>query len=86
MDVRVLATDSHRKVYVQDRLRERGAELYDWLQNGAHFYVCGAIAMGKDVHAALLDIVAAHNGGDAEAPPDYLTTLQTEGRYGRDVY
>jgi len=78
--------DQADKVYVQHRLRERGAELYDWLQNGAHFYVCGAISMGKDVHAALLDIVAAHNGGDAEAAADYLTRLQTEGRYGRDVY
>ena len=42
--------------------------------------------MAKDVHAALLDIVAAHNGGDAEAAAGYLTRLQTEGRYGRDVY
>ncbi|KAF1698702.1 assimilatory sulfite reductase (NADPH) flavoprotein subunit [Pseudoxanthomonas jiangsuensis] len=78
--------DQAAKVYVQDRLRERGAELYAWLQNGAHFYVCGSIAMGKDVHAALLDVVAAHNGGDAEAAAEYLTALQTEGRYGRDVY
>lgn len=78
--------DQARKVYVQDRLRERGREVHDWLQSGAHFYVCGSIAMGKDVHAALLDIVAAHNGGDAEAAADFLTTLQTEGRYGRDVY
>jgi len=78
--------DQADKVYVQQRLRERGAEVYAWLQNGAHFYVCGAIAMGKDVHAALLDIVTAHNGGDAEAASEYLTALQTEGRYGRDVY
>ena len=78
--------DQADKVYVQHRLRERGAELYDWLQNGAHLYVCGAIAMGKDVHAALLDIVATHNGGDAEAAAEYLTSLQTGGRYSRDVY
>ena len=86
MDGRALAKDSHKKIYVQDRLRERGAELYDWLRNGAHFYVCGAIAMGKEVHAALLDVITAHNGGDAEAAAEYLTSLQTEGRYGRDVY
>src|SRR5690606_7039446 len=43
--------DQAEKVYVQHRLRERGREVYDWLQSGAHFYVCGAIAMGKDVHA-----------------------------------
>ncbi len=78
--------DQADKVYVQHRLRERGREIYDWLQNGAHFYVCGAIAMGKDVHAALLDIVSAHNGGDPEAAAEYLTSLQTGGRYARDVY
>ena len=78
--------DQADKRYVQHRLRERGAELYDWLQNGAHLYVCGAIAIGKDVHAALLDIVATHNGGDAEAAAEYLTSLQTGGRYSRDVY
>src|SRR5690606_6650335 len=77
--------DQAQKIYVQQRLRERSREVYDWLQSGAHFYVCGAIAMGKDVHAALLDIVTAHNGGDAEAAAEYLTSLQTEGRYGRDL-
>ena len=78
--------DAAAKVYVQDRLRERGAELYAWLQEGAHLYVCGAIAMGKDVHATLLEIVAAHNGGDAEAAADFLSRLLAEGRYARDVY
>jgi sulfite reductase (NADPH) flavoprotein alpha-component len=78
--------DQAAKAYVQHRLRERGREVYDWLQSGAHFYVCGAIAMGKDVHATLLEIVAAHNGGDADAASEYLTALQTEGRYSRDVY
>jgi len=78
--------DQADRIYVQDRLRERGRELYDWLQGGAHLYVCGAIAMGKDVHAALLDIVAAHNGGDTEAAAAYLSNLQAQGRYGRDVY
>ena len=71
---------------MQQRLREAGRDVYDWLQGGAHLYVCGAIAMGKDVHAALLDIVAAHNGGDTEAASDYLSSLQREGRYARDVY
>src|SRR5690606_19124972 len=78
--------DQAQKIYVQQRLRERSREVYDWLQSGAHFYVCGAIAMGKDVHAALLDLVTAHPGGDAEAAAESLTSLQTEGRYGRDVY
>ena len=71
---------------MQDRLRERGAELYDWLQGGAHLYVCGAIAMGKDVHAALQAIVVEHGGRDEDAAREYLVQLQTEGRYGRDVY
>lgn len=78
--------DQADRIYVQQRLREAGRDVYDWLQGGAHLYVCGAIAMGKDVHAALLDIVAAHNGGDTEAASDYLSLLQREGRYARDVY
>ncbi|MDH7454085.1 assimilatory sulfite reductase (NADPH) flavoprotein subunit [Luteimonas composti] len=78
--------DQERKVYVQDRLREQGRDLYDWLEGGAHLYVCGAIAMGKDVHAALLDIVARQRGGDADAATEYLGRLQAEGRYARDVY
>ncbi len=77
---------SQQRIYVQQRLRERSRDLYDWLQGGAHLYVCGAIAMGRDVHAALLDVVAAHNGGDAEAAAGYLSALQREGRYARDVY
>ncbi|MGJ4727968.1 assimilatory sulfite reductase (NADPH) flavoprotein subunit [Luteimonas sp. SDU101] len=78
--------DQASKVYVQDRLRERGREVYDWLQGGAHLYVCGAIAMGKDVHAALLEIIATHHAGDRDAASDYLVRLQSEGRYSRDVY
>jgi len=78
--------DQARKIYVQDRLRERGRDVYDWLQNGAHLYVCGAIGMGKDVHAALQSIVAEHGGLDEEAAREYLVQLQTEGRYSRDVY
>ncbi|HJR74422.1 MAG TPA: assimilatory sulfite reductase (NADPH) flavoprotein subunit [Luteimonas sp.] len=72
------------KTYVQHRLREQGRELYAWFENGAHLYVCGGIAMGKDVHAALLDIVAAQRGRDAAE--EYLSALQQQGRYARDVY
>ncbi|KAF1715665.1 assimilatory sulfite reductase (NADPH) flavoprotein subunit [Pseudoxanthomonas wuyuanensis] len=78
--------DQPEKIYVQDRLRERGRDVYDWLQSGAHFYVCGAIAMGKDVHAALTDIVSQHGGVDADGAAEYLASLQREGRYARDVY
>ncbi|AUJ13589.1 sulfite reductase [NADPH] flavoprotein, alpha-component [Xanthomonas oryzae pv. oryzae] len=78
--------DQAEKLYVQHRLRARGAEVYAWLQGGAHVYVCGATSMGKDVHAALLDIVASHGALDTEAASAYLTQLQVEGRYARDVY
>ncbi|KAF1710996.1 assimilatory sulfite reductase (NADPH) flavoprotein subunit [Pseudoxanthomonas sangjuensis] len=78
--------DQAEKIYVQQRLRERGREVWDWLQGGAHFYVCGAIAMGKGVHAALIDIAAEHGALDRDAAGEYLTGLQAEGRYLRDVY
>ena len=71
---------------MQQRLHEQGRDVYDWLQNGAHVYVCGAIKMGKDVHAALLDILTTHNGGDADAATEFLSQLQRDGRYARDVY
>lgn len=74
------------KVYVQQRLREHGRAVYDWLQNGAHLYVCGAIAMGKDVHATLLELVADHGAHSPEDAAAYLSQLQREGRYARDVY
>ena len=78
--------DQAEKIYVQQRLRERGREVYDWLQSGAHFYVCGAIGMGKDVHATLLQIVSEQASVDAEGAAEYLSKLQAEGRYSRDVY
>ncbi|MBS0199260.1 MAG: assimilatory sulfite reductase (NADPH) flavoprotein subunit [Proteobacteria bacterium] len=79
--------DQPHKIYVQDRLRERGADVYDWLQSGAHLYVCGdATRMAKDVHAALLDIIASHGEKSADEANDYLNELQAQGRYARDVY
>jgi sulfite reductase (NADPH) flavoprotein alpha-component len=78
--------DQAKKVYVQHRLREQGRDLYAWLESGAHLYVCGAIAMGKDVHAALLDVIATHGGKSVDDANDYLNELQAQGRYARDVY
>lgn len=78
--------DQADRVYVQQRLREYGRELYAWLESGAHLYVCGALAMGKDVHAALLEVIARERGVDAEAAADYVAALQAQGRYARDVY
>ena len=78
--------DQADKVYVQHRLREQGRALFDWLEGGAHLYVCGATAMGRDVDAALREVVATHGGRDEEAAGDYLAALQQQGRYARDVY
>ncbi len=79
--------DQADKIYVQDRLRERGRELFDWLENGAHLYVCGdATRMAKDVHATLLSVIAEHGGRCAQDADEYLNTLQQQGRYARDVY
>lgn len=85
-DVRALVGDPP-KVYVQQRIKERGAELWRWLQDGAHLYVCGdATRMAKDVHAALLAITQQHGGLDRDAAADYLTGLERTARYARDVY
>ena len=78
--------DQAERIHVQQRLREQGRDVFDWLQGGAHLYVCGAIDMGKDVHAALQAIVVEHGGLDQDAAHEYLVQLQTEGRYSRDVY
>ncbi len=79
--------DQAHKVYVQDRLREHGAEVFAWIEGGAHLYVCGdATRMAKDVHAALLEIIATHGAKSAEDAADYLNDLQAQGRYARDVY
>ncbi|MFC3550191.1 assimilatory sulfite reductase (NADPH) flavoprotein subunit [Lysobacter cavernae] len=79
--------DQADKVYVQHKLREHGRDLFDWLEGGAHLYVCGdATRMAKDVHAALLAVIAEHGGKSAGDAGDYLNTLQSQGRYARDVY
>ena len=79
--------DQRQKVYVQDRMREHGAALWRWLQDGAHLYVCGdAARMAADVDAALLQIVQAHGGMDAEDALAYKQRLAAEKRYARDVY
>jgi len=78
--------DQAERIYVQQRLRENAAEVFAWLENGAHLYVCGAIAMGKDVHQALLEIVSEHGAKSLEDAGDYLSKLQQSGRYARDVY
>jgi len=79
--------DQERKIYVQDRMREQGAELWRWLEEGAHVYVCGdASRMAKDVDAALVEVVATHGGHDADAARDYVARMASGKRYVRDVY
>ncbi len=79
--------DQPHKVYVQHRMRERGAELWRWLEGDAYFYVCGdAQRMAKDVEDALKAIVAEHGGMSAERAADHVAGLAKAGRYCRDVY
>jgi sulfite reductase (NADPH) flavoprotein alpha-component len=75
------------KEYVQDRLRDAGKDVYAWLENGAHVYVCGdADQMAPDVNSALIDIVAQHGGRSREDADAYVRRLADERRYLRDVY
>ncbi|MCH8160208.1 MAG: assimilatory sulfite reductase (NADPH) flavoprotein subunit [Proteobacteria bacterium] len=79
--------DQNTKVYVQHRLTEKGAQVYDWLEQGAHFYVCGdAEHMAIDVHNALLGIVKQHGDRSDDDAREYLNELKRTRRYQRDVY
>ncbi|MHC1478886.1 assimilatory sulfite reductase (NADPH) flavoprotein subunit [Frateuria aurantia] len=79
--------DQDHKVYVQQRLREHGAQLFEWLQAGAYIYVCGdANRMARDVHEALIEIAREHGGWSDEAARTWIGELQQHGRYLRDVY
>ena len=79
--------DQAQKVYVQDKLQAKGAEVWNWLQQGAHLYICGdGNRMAKDVHQALLNIAAEHGGLSAEAAADYFEQLRETKRYQKDVY
>ena len=78
--------DGVRKFYVQDRMREAGRDLWSWIAAGAHIYVCGAIAMGKDVERALLDIIAEHGARSLEQAGTFLAELKKSLRYQTDVY
>jgi sulfite reductase (NADPH) flavoprotein alpha-component len=79
--------DGSEKVYVQDRMRETGAELWNWLEAGAHFYICGdAKRMAKDVERALVDVIAQHGGRSADDAVAYVAGLKKAGRYQADVY
>lgn len=79
--------DQEEKIYVQNRMLEKGAELYAWLQEGAYFYVCGdASRMAKDVDAALYEVVRQFGGLSSERAAAYIDQLKKDKRYLRDVY
>ena len=76
--------DQPEKIYVQDKIRQRAAEFFQWLENGATLYVCGAKKMSEDVEKTILDLLK--NSGDKEDPENYLNELKSAGRYLKDVY
>lgn len=79
--------DGSEKVYVQHRLRQRGRDVYAWLEDGACLYVCGDAAhMAPDVHAALVDIIGEHGGLDSDGAEAYLADMRRDRRYRLDVY
>jgi len=79
--------DQEEKIYVQDRMRENGKEMFSWLEQGGSFFVCGdATYMAKDVDIALHDIITEHGNKTAEQATDYVNQLKKEKRYVRDVY
>ncbi|MDN3688568.1 assimilatory sulfite reductase (NADPH) flavoprotein subunit [Cyclobacterium jeungdonense] len=79
--------DQEQRYYVQHRMMEKGKELYDWLEKGAHFYVCGdAKKMAKDVDMALREIIQQQGGVTPEKAEEYVKYLQVSKRYQSDVY
>jgi sulfite reductase (NADPH) flavoprotein alpha-component len=79
--------DGKEKIYVQHRMREVGRDLWSWINDGAHIYVCGdAQRMAKDVEAALIDVIAEHGGCSPPEAVKFLADLKAKGRYQADVY
>ncbi len=76
--------DQPEKIYVQDKIRQRAGEFFQWLENGATLYVCGAKRMGEDVEKTILDLI--HKSGMREDAESYLSELKSTGRYLKDVY
>ena len=76
--------DQLEKIYVQDKIRQRAGEFFQWLENGATLYVCGAKRMSEDVEKTILDLV--QNSGRLEDAASYLDDLKSTGRYLKDVY
>ncbi|TQJ34690.1 diflavin oxidoreductase [Arthrobacter sp. SLBN-122] len=78
--------DQQGKVYVQDRIREEGEDIFAWLSGGASVYVCGGKQIAPDIDEALLAVLRSHGAMTPEKAHDYLQSLKSEGRYVKDVY
>ena len=79
--------DQDEKIYVQHKMSEHGEDLFEWLENGGYFYVCGdATRMAKDVDQALCDIASKWGNLTAEQAREYVNNLKRQKRYLRDVY
>ncbi|MFT5749224.1 MAG: sulfite reductase (NADPH) flavoprotein alpha-component [Ancylomarina sp.] len=78
--------DHQEKIYVQNRLKEKGKEVFNWLEKGAHFYICGSLAMGKDVKQNLIDLLQEIGNIDKTQALAYIEKLQQDYRYHEDLY
>ncbi|WOC59502.1 sulfite reductase flavoprotein subunit alpha [Paenarthrobacter sp. AT5] len=78
--------DQQGKVYVQDRIREEGKDVFAWLSGGASVYVCGGKQIAPDIDEALLAVLISHGAMTPERAYDYLQSMKGEGRYVKDVY
>lgn len=79
--------DQAEKIYVQDRMKQHGAELFTWLEQGGYFFVCGdAYRMAKDVDQALHDVIREHGKMSLVQAVEYVNSLKKDKRYVRDVY
>ena len=81
--------EGEEKVYVQHLMKKNGQEIWNWIENGAYFYVCGDKQyMAKDVHQTLIDICSEYGGMSPEESKEFVETglMKTEKRYLRDVY
>ena len=73
--------DDEQKFYVQDRMREVGRDLWSWLADGAHVYICGAISMSKDIERAMIDVIASHGARTPDQAVAFFADLKKNGRF-----
>ncbi|MEY2902241.1 MAG: hypothetical protein RLY89_1347, partial [Bacteroidota bacterium] len=79
--------DQKDKIYVQHRIKEQGAELFQWLEGGAYVYICGKKdPMSTDVENALIEVIQTHGNKTEEAAKAYFNELKDNHRYHKDVY